>query len=315
MVKPQAIFLYVRRALVCLALLGLVKPVDVLAFERDTHYYLRFALSLATCFNWQEAHIISSADWGMDENLSTSAEKNPLKTNNKVQWHAFGHSDKRFRELWIRSIAEKNLELKLVKLGQFMHFLEDWESHAGYGIRLGHARDTYTGRDPDSFGKSLPKSHRMIQSALDHLLATCGTLGRLGDDTDRDNELIRLMKEILDDGIMENLFEASNPNWKWGKAGGLRTSGKKIISINKERIEAYIVNHFKFDIDKGIPRDFGPGDVNGIPPSLRIPFDSNGNIRKKFKDINSFTAANCFFRWCYGDYDPEEKTHRVGLSW
>ena len=105
---------------------------QVWAYERDTHYYMRFALSLATCFNWDEARIIASGDWGMDENRTTGAEKNPLQTRNKVDWHAFGHRDNRFRDLWMRSITEKDPELRLVKLGQFMHFLEDWESHAGY---------------------------------------------------------------------------------------------------------------------------------------------------------------------------------------
>jgi len=125
-------------------------------FELDSHYYLRFGLSLSTCFDWDEAHLIASGDWGMDENGTTHAEMNPVQTRNKIDWHAFGHSDRRFHELWLRSTAEQDLELRLIKLGQFMHFLEDWEAHAGYGIRMGHARDTFRGRDPDSLGNSFP---------------------------------------------------------------------------------------------------------------------------------------------------------------
>ena len=121
----------------------------VQAYELDSHYYLRFGLSLSTCFDWDEAHLIASGDWNMDANGSTHAEMNPVQKSNKINWHAFGHSDKRFRELWLRSVAEEDLELRLIKLGQFMHFLEDWESHAGYGIRIGHARDTYRGRDEE----------------------------------------------------------------------------------------------------------------------------------------------------------------------
>ncbi len=119
-----------------------------LAYELDSHYSLRFALSLTTCFNWDEAHLIASGDWGMDENGSTHAEMNPVQTRNKIKWHVFGHSDKGFLELWLRSVQEPDLELRLVKLGQFMHFLEDWEAHAGYGLRLGHARDTFRGHLP-----------------------------------------------------------------------------------------------------------------------------------------------------------------------
>ena len=49
------------------------------AFERDSHYYLRFGLSLATCFNWEESHLIASGDWGMDENRQTHAENPKLR--------------------------------------------------------------------------------------------------------------------------------------------------------------------------------------------------------------------------------------------
>ncbi len=111
------------------SLLAVSGPVS--AYEIDTHYYLRFGLATSTCFDWHEAHLIASGDWGMDENASTHAEMNPVQVRNKIDFHAFGHSDARFRELWVRSRTELDLDLRLIKLGQFMHFLEDWESHAG----------------------------------------------------------------------------------------------------------------------------------------------------------------------------------------
>jgi hypothetical protein len=245
-------------------------------FELDSHYYLRFGLSLATCFDWDEAHLIASGDWGMDENGSTTAEMNPVQTRNKIDWHAFGHSDRRFHELWLRSTAEQDLELRLIKLGQFMHFLEDWEAHAGYGIRMGHARDTFRGRDPDSLGNSFPKNHRMVQSALDHLLATCDDLGRL--DVDRDIRLIEIMKTLYDDGFMDDLFDASNPGWKRGKLGGYRSEGPAIKAVNKQRVEELIEKFFKPLPQKNVPPDFAPGTEQGIPASLAIPFDQEGNI-------------------------------------
>ncbi len=245
-------------------------------YELDSHYYLRFGLSLSTCFDWDEAHLIASGDWGMDENGSTTAEMNPVQTRNKIDWHAFGHSDRRFHELWLRSTAEQDLELRLIKLGQFMHFLEDWEAHAGYGIRMGHARDTFRGRDPDSLGNSFPKNHRMVQSALDHLLATCDDLGRL--DVDRDIRLIEIMKTLYDDGFMDDLFDASNPGWKRGKLGGYRSEGPAIKAVNKQRVEELIEKFFKPLPQKNVPPDFAPGTEQGIPASLAIPFDQEGNI-------------------------------------
>jgi len=245
-------------------------------YEIDSHYYLRFGLSLATCFNWDEAHLIASGDWGLDQNGSTTAEMNPVQTRNKVDWHAFGHSDRRFHELWQRSVTEQDLELRLIKLGQFMHFLEDWEAHAGYGIRMGHARDTFGGRDPDSLGNSFPKNHRMVQSALDHLLATCEDLDRLS--VDRDIRLIEIMKTLYDDGFMDQLYEASNPAWKRGKLGGYRSQGPAIKSVNKQRVEKLIEDFFKPLPQKSVPADFAPGTERGIPASLAIPFDQDGNI-------------------------------------
>ena len=252
-------------------------PATGLAYHIDSHYYLRFGLSLSTCFNWDEAHLIASGDWGMDENTSTHAEMNPLQTRNKIGWHAFGHSDKRFRELWLRSVSEPDLELRMIKLGQFMHFLEDWEAHAGYGIRMGHARDTFRGRDPDSLGNSLPKNHRMIQSALDHLLATCEDLGRL--DGDRDEELVRIMKAFISRGLLDDIFDASDPGWKRGTLGGLRPEGLTITTANKTRIEELVEADYKPLPEKGVPQDFEPATNRGISPSLRIPFDQNGNIK------------------------------------
>ena len=262
-------------------LLGLLflLPGVTTAYEYDSHYYLRFGLSLATCFNWEEAHLIASGDWGMDENSSTHAEMNPVQTRNKVDWHAFGHSDRRFRELWLRSVNTKELELRLIRLGQFMHFLEDWEAHAGYGIRMGHARDTFAGRDPDSLGYSFPKNHRMVQSALDHLLATCDDLGRL--DVDSDRRLIAIMNALYTDGLMDDLFESSEPDWKRRKMGSFRQNGHLIKSANKERIESLIAQYFKPLHEKNVPADFAPGPETGIPPSLAIPFDRDGNVISK----------------------------------
>jgi len=245
-------------------------------YALDSHYHLRFGLSLSTCFDWEEAHLIASGDWNLDANGTTHAEMQPFKTKNKINWHAFGHSDRRFNELWLRSAAEKDLTLRLIKLGQFMHFLEDWESHAGYGIRMGHARDTYRGRDPDSLGNSQAKNLRMVQSALDHLLKTCEDLGRLHGD--RDRELIVLMTMLYDDGLMDALFENSDPDWKRGKLGGVRQEATDIRAGNKKLVEEFIERKLMPLPEKNIPADFEPGTARGLPPHLAIPFDRDGNI-------------------------------------
>lgn len=264
------------QALIGVALV-LAVPSLASAFERDSHYYLRFGLSLATCFDWEESHLIASGDWGMDENTATHAEMNPIQRKNKIGWHAFGHSDARFHELWERSRQETDLRYRLVKLGQFMHFLEDWESHAGYGVRMGHARATFSGRDPDSLGNSELKNRRMFQSALYHLLQTCDDLGRL--DSDVDEILAEMMRMIDEDLLLDRLFEASDPAWKKGKLGGLRKKGAEIVAANKKRIEELIELYIAPNPLKGVPEDFEPGHPErGLPPSLGLTFDRDGNV-------------------------------------
>jgi hypothetical protein len=277
------------RILITVALV-LAMPSLAPAFERDSHYNLRFALSLAACFDWEESHLIASGDWGMDENRATYAEMNPIQRKNKIQWHAFGHHDQRFHELWQRSREETDLEYRLVKLGQFMHFLEDWESHAGYGVRMGHARATFAGHDPDSLGSSKAKNRRMVQSALEHLLLSCEDLGRL--DSDVDEILVRMMKTIDEDGVLEDLFEASDPAWKKGKLGGHRQQAAEIFAVNKTRVEELIQRYVQPIPQKNIPEQFEPGHPErGLPPSLGLAFDQDGEILDVPDTVDEVTAA------------------------
>ena len=291
------------------SLLGVSGPVG--AYEIDTHYYLRFVLAMSTCFDWHEAHLIASGDWGMDENASTHAEMNPVQVRNKIDFHAFGHSDARFRELWVRSRTEPGLDLRLIKLGQFMHFLEDWEAHAGYGIRMGHARDTFRGHDPDSLGNSRARNHRMIQSALDHLLATCVDLGRL--DVDPDRELVRLMLWVFRTEFPDVLYEQSNPGWKRGRAGGFRPEGREIQVANRRLFEEAIAEHIAAQPGKNVPGDFTPGDPErGIPPSLQIPFGADGRV------LSKESVSSSWQQWLKAaEYSPDVvvSLERVTIDW
>jgi hypothetical protein len=291
------------------SLLAVSGPVR--AYSIDTHYYLRFALAMSTCFDWHEAHLIASADWGMDENASTHAEMNPVQVRNKIDFHAFGHSDARFRELWIRSRTEPDLDLRLIKLGQFMHFLEDWEAHAGYGIRMGHARDTFRGRDPDSLGNSRASNHRMMQSALDHLLATCDDLGRL--DVDRDRDLVRLMLWVFRIELPDVLYEQSNPGWKRGVTGGFRRESRDIKAANRRRIEEVIAEHIAAQPGKNVPDDFTPGDPErGLPPSLQIPFAAGGRV------LSKESVSSSWRQWLKAaEYSPDVvvSLERVTIDW
>ncbi|MBG7606166.1 MAG: hypothetical protein IZT58_16305, partial [Actinobacteria bacterium] len=225
--------------LIALALLTTAGNLD--AFERDTHYYLTFALSLSTCFDWDEAHIIASADWMTDNNRTTVAEMNPLKKRNKRGWHAFGHSHERYNELWHRVVSEPDELRRLVKLGQFLHFLQDWEAHARFPVGIGHAAATIGGNDPDSIARSEPRTAHAAQATLDHMALMCSEMDRLPEGyDDPDMALPEMFTLLAEDRLIWELVETSRPNWRARLKGGLTREGRRVMARNIHRIEEYV---------------------------------------------------------------------------
>ncbi len=249
------------------------------AFEIDSHYYLTFALALGTCFDWDEAHLIASGDHMVDQNRTTVGEMNPLRTRNKRMWHAFGHSEEDLNRLWFRAVREKHPELRLVKLGQFLHFLQDWVAHAGYPLGLGHAVATITGRDPDSIAKGRVRSIRMVVATLDHLAKMCAVMGRLPDGIqDPDIGLLKMAEWIRKDRLMNDLYEESSTRWRipWGN---LSRRGRVILAENRLRIEQFIDREVRPQPGKKVPANFRPGDEeHGIPSALRLRFDREAEL-------------------------------------
>jgi hypothetical protein len=249
------------------------------AFERDTHYYGTFALALTTCFDFEEAHLIASADWMVDGNRTTVAEHSPVKRHNKIAWHAFGHSSERYHELWRRVVGETDPALRLIKVGQLLHFVQDWEAHARYPVHLGHAKATVLGHDPDSLAKSEARTRHGVQATLDHLAAVCGELGRLPEGfADSDSALPEMLHIVKRDRLVLDLMAASDPGWRTGLSGHLTEHGQEVMTANVDRIEAYIASNLAPIPSKGIPTDFRPGsDSHGIPEPLPIRYDRDGN--------------------------------------
>jgi len=250
----------------------------VWSYAGDTHYYLRFASALETCFSWDEAHLIASADLMLDKNRTTVAEKHPFKKHNKVYWHTFSRDQERFNELWERVLAEEDPERKLIRLGQFMHFVGDWEPHFGWGIRLGHGITTLMANDPDSLGYSAANNQRMISQSLYHMLMVCAAWGRepeSGNDPDR--ALVDIYWELIDNDSMQRLFESNSPRWKkWGKRW---KTGKQILADNHLLVEQLIKARANATPGRDIPDDFTPGDPErGIPPPIGLRLDREGNV-------------------------------------
>ena len=249
------------------------------AFEIDSHYYLTFGIALGTCFDWNEAHLIASGDLMQDQNRTTVAEMSLFRRRNKRMWHAFGHSEEDLNRLWFRAVREKHPKIRLVKLGQFLHFLQDWVAHAGYSLGLGHAMATITGRDPDSIAKARVRSIRMVIATLDHLGKMCAVMGRLPDGIqDPDIALLRMVEGMRADQLLLDLYEESSTRWRipWGN---LSRRGRVILAENRLRIEQFIDREVRPQPGKKVPADFRPGDEeHGIPPALRLRFDREGEL-------------------------------------
>ena len=248
------------------------------AYAGDSHYYLRFAFALEACFDWDEAHLIASADYLVDKNQTTTAEKHPFKKYNKIHWHAFGRNEERFNTLWERTLSEQDEELQLVKLGQFLHYISDWESHYGYGVRFGHGISTVVGRDPDSLGANYMNNLRMIEQTIDHMFGVCLARGRdpwQGGDPDlfRSN----LYKSLATEPILKELFDYNSKKWKsWGVRG---KKGKAILARNHLLIEQLIERRSKGIPERNVPADFTPGDPDrGLPPPIGLRYDKDGNL-------------------------------------
>ena len=249
------------------------------AFEIDSHYYLTFGFALGTCFDWDDAHLIASGDHMLDQNRTTVGEMNPLRTRNKRMWHAFGHSEEDLNRLWFRAVRETHPDLRLVKLGQFLHFLQDWMAHTGFPRTIGHATATITGRDPDSFARFRGRSTRMVIATLAHLAKMCAVMGRLpGGIQDPDIGMLKMTEWFRTDRLMTDLYEQSSTRWRRPR-GKLNRQGRNILAKNRLRIEQFIDRTARAQPEKKVPADFQPGDEeHGIPPPLRLRFDREGEL-------------------------------------
>jgi endonuclease/exonuclease/phosphatase family metal-dependent hydrolase len=273
---------------------------------KDTHYHLTFAAALATCFDWEEAHLIASADYMVDRNKTTKAESNPLSKSSKRNWHAFGHSTTRYNELWARVLDEPDPDIQLVKFGQFLHFLQDWESHAGFGLNLGHAVATVTGHDPDSMGRSEWRNESQLQSTLEHMARLCEHLDRMPTGArNSDEALLDFIGEFFDEQVMRDLFIASDPAWRKGKTGGLTRAGERILDLNAQRIAAFIEEYVKRVPDKRVPTDFRANSESAsIPRWIDLEYDRDGNVTTAIASIQAGAAETT-------EADEEDRVLRV----
>jgi len=157
-------------ALCWCALLAGAWSLPAQAFEKDTHYYLTFALALRCCLSYEDAWLVASANWAVDTSESTQVEWDDGERNR--DWHALSEdgsgTDERKSELKDRVSSELVRRKQLIKFGQLLHFVQDTYSHEGYGPGgTDHAIDTVLrGQDPDSLATDRTKTAGMINETI-----------------------------------------------------------------------------------------------------------------------------------------------------
>ena len=280
-VRLRAVAALCRSCRLCLvvAVLLVVTSTQAFGYGGDTHYYLHFGIALEACFDWDEAHLIASANYLVDKNRTTTSEKHPFSRQCKIAWHAFGGSEERFNALWERVLAEKDRGIQLVKLGQFLHFVSDWEAHHGFSTRWGHGFDTLTGRDPDSLASDRSNNHRMIVQSLFHMLKVCEAREQApAQQTERSLGRLMMTKSgpFVFDPRIEELFVSGSPNWR---ALGRGKKGRKLLADSHRIVEELIEVRDEMRPERKIPEEFTPGDPEkGVPPPIGLRYDENGDL-------------------------------------
>ena len=219
------------RAVRAMAVIGACLASQALAYNRETHFDLTLYLALkAPCLEFADAALVASADWSQDTNQTTVAEKDffrviTLDVPSQRNWHAFETPETvraRKDALWARVERAQTREERLIHLGQLLHFAQDSFSHAGYAPGLGHALDTFSGRDPDSFAfpdRGATALNRMLETAQESL----GWIGRTC--ALQDAGPVGIALEERDLILFRALVAGSDPGWRAWRFSGVSDEG------------------------------------------------------------------------------------------
>lgn len=214
-----------------IAVIGVCLASPALAYNRETHFDLTLYLALkAPCLEFADAALAASADWSQDTNQTTVAERDFLRVivldvPSQRNWHAFETPQTvraRKDALWSRVERAQSREERMIHLGQLLHFAQDTFSHGNYAPGLGHAVDTFTGHDPDSFAfpdRGPIALGRMLETAHE----TLGWLSRLCALEGAGPVDIALEERDLE--LFRALVAGSDPGWRAWRFSGVSDEG------------------------------------------------------------------------------------------
>lgn len=231
-----------------------IKPVA--AYGKDAHHDMTYSYAKTVGFSGEDANKIASADQAVDTNSETDGwtegwipygDKEELK-----EWHACedpddpGYRNRRLNELRQQAIGPPK---DLVKLGQYLHFLEDYYAHKYVTASwIGHALDTITGNDPDSPATCLENYREMSYQKLAELYWF------------KQNVFKESISGILSiEDVINEVVAASDPTWKawgWPWGPGQKKDYETVTTEIREIWEEYLGE----EIPDPIPYEF---DENG----------------------------------------------------
>lgn len=162
------------RLLLSVAALAMVCS-SALAYDKDTHFNLTYTMCRVNGMSAAEALQVASGDQGMDDNDSVVAS---LDVPMNYLWHSLEDSQAKATDrlglLWTRAVDSKDP----VKLGQYLHFAQDYFSHRKkspaplsanwepYGPTIGHGLD---GHNPDCVAFDIPRAKAMAHLSMEKI--------------------------------------------------------------------------------------------------------------------------------------------------
>jgi len=222
----------------------------VFAWCKDSHYYLTYYLARKVSFESEEAKTIASANQYIDNDADTDAFILPIMGDplQMWAWHAFSSDYFRWLELDRRWRNAPTRYEKLVYFGQYLHFVQDGYSHCEYDPDfIGHAKDTFAGRDPDSLANA-KEAKKMVEATLSELKQLAIKLEMSYKDVQ--------FKDI--ENVFNKLVRVSCRGWK----EGMKIIVHSIVDSIIERIKSILQEDLK----------------ETIPSPKFMDFDSDGNL-------------------------------------
>lgn len=148
-------------------------PVSGWTYSKDVHFDLTYAMCRINNYSSAEALQVASGDQGMDDNDTVVAS---LDVPQNYAYHSLansqGEATQRLNQLWQRAVQTRDL----VKLGQYLHYAQDYFSHRDYskadplspgwvpfGPKLGHGMYGHT---PDCVPHNVALAEAMAQFSM-----------------------------------------------------------------------------------------------------------------------------------------------------